>query len=84
MSILPKKPLRSSRLERTSSVGESNGKEEIAVEYGITFQDSSGNYIKLRAERRTFIKAGETSGKAYDRAWEEVLTQVRVLKRAHK
>lgn len=73
-----------SRLRSEVHAGESNGKEEIAVEYGITFQDNAGNYIKLRAERRTFVKDGETSSKAYDRAWEEVLTQVRTLKKAHK
>ena len=50
--------------------------ETVGVEYGMTFQDPKGTFVKVRASRNTVIQPTETVEVAYARAWDDAIKQV--------
>lgn len=65
--------------KKKSSFLQESGKETVSVEYGITYQNAKGSYIKIRAERSTVIRQDESSDDAYERVWAEVINQVEAV-----
>ena len=74
--LLPKdRPAQLKGGKSLSSISE-HGTETVSVEYGITYQDAKGSWVKVNAQRTTSLREDETSRAAYDRAWDEVVEQV--------